>query len=986
MSEFHDYGPVPWWCFGAVVEKKEVLRQFQLLQDAGIDEFFIYTGYGLYDPDFLSEEWFELVGFIIKEAKKRGMHVWIYDDLNWPSGTASGILPRNFPQYRSRSIRRSFFSLIPGEVFGNGGTNELVRTYIRPKDEPNGKWTRVELTDNIYVNDTGKEIDLQCFNIAIYNGTPLGCKGTRSTWNQRGGCNPLDANAVRAWMSCIHDKYYEHFKDECGKTLRGFFYDEPFATPSTVDIPWTDGLDEEFQKRYGYNFLDHLPELYEDLPASEKFRYEFWTFISDRLLNTFAKTISDWCAERNLQSTGHCVYEEIRDQGVRLFCSVNIPGLQSYQQVPAMDMLCDNTPFHLGKGHPWYGKTIDAAHGFIFTAKQVTSTARYSGAKRVLAEAMGVCNPNAPARRVKIVWDWLTGAGVNMFNLNCLPYSLKSFPKRTISNEHFFQPWFRQYKYMSAFVRETSEVATGRLQSKVAVLDPETTIRALTWNSFAGPLPPKADVSKAVLGAMVALMEDHIDQELLFEEILLKSDVSDGVIHAPNSAFEVLILPRAVVLTKELVDKIRTFQSGGGKVYCIEERPSRTPDNQPIDFSDIPLVDPKELPALIRSLVKLPYDIEGTGELYTALRDCNGVPTLFLANMGEGAADVKVKTELPAPVVAKLTGDDVPWQLQGNEIHLEPYQSIFLRYGQTCENQTPPITWGPRRKAVSAIGGPWKYDISKPNNAYPIYEVGLAPNEEKDDINKVKLWLSCTWDGCHDMEFAPKESPYYWLRSSFSVEDESVIPGLSLLFEKGEAVRVFINGKEFSLKNVEDYCLWTYEVVKLDISSAVKMGVNTIEILCETSYWNSLEKGTIFGMNFIEPFVLHGNFATAIGDNVVKLRKMPETLALGDIGKQGFPWLLGDVNYHITIDGDKATSLEFPDIGEATVDVTLNGEKLGTRMWDPFRFELAGKLRPGKNELVVTIPTNWGNFYPRGYAGRRVTRTSIGLMVPPELG
>ena len=126
MSEFHDYGPVPWWCFGAVVEKKEVLRQFQLLQDAGIDEFFIYTGYGLYDPDFLSEEWFELVGFIIKEAKKRGMHVWIYDDLNWPSGTASGILPRNFPQYRSRSIRRSFFSLIPGEVFGNEHLRGLI--------------------------------------------------------------------------------------------------------------------------------------------------------------------------------------------------------------------------------------------------------------------------------------------------------------------------------------------------------------------------------------------------------------------------------------------------------------------------------------------------------------------------------------------------------------------------------------------------------------------------------------------------------------------------------------------------------------------------------------------------------------------------------------------------------------------------------------------------------------------------------------------
>jgi len=541
---------------------------------------------------------------------------------------------------------------------------------------------------------------------------------------------------------------------------------------------------------------------------------------------------------------------------------------------------------------------------------------------------------------------------------------------------------------MASFIRETSEAATGRLQAKVAVLDPETTIRALTWDTgqHVRTIPPKANVSKAVLGAMVALMEAHIDQELIFEDVLLASEVSDGVIHAPNSAFEVLILPKAIVLTAELADKIRRFRSGGGKVYCIEERPSRTPDNLPLEFSDMPLVEPEDLPALIHRSIKVPYTIRGTGELFTALRDCDGVPTLFLANMGEGPADLNVETEgLPTSVVAKLTGDDAPWQLKGNDIHLEPYQSVFLRYGQTCENQKPPVTWGARRKAACLLNGPWKYDISKPNNAYPLYEVGLAPNEEKDDISKVKLWLPCTWDGCHDMEFAPKESPYYWLRSAFSVEDASVLPGLSLLFEKGEAVRVFVNGKELSLENVEDYCLWTYEVVKLDISAVAQKGVNTLEILGRTSYWNALEKRTIFNMNFIEPFVLHGYFATAIGDKTVKLRKMPDAITLGDVGKQGFPWLLGDVNYHITFDGDKATTLELPDIGEATVDVTLNGEKLGTRMWNPFRFELAGKLCPGKNELIVTIPTNWGNFNPRTYAGRRVTLTPIGLMVPPEL-
>ncbi len=51
MSEFREYGFVPWWCLSGTVEKEELLRQFQMFQDAGIDEFFIYPNMGLCEPD-----------------------------------------------------------------------------------------------------------------------------------------------------------------------------------------------------------------------------------------------------------------------------------------------------------------------------------------------------------------------------------------------------------------------------------------------------------------------------------------------------------------------------------------------------------------------------------------------------------------------------------------------------------------------------------------------------------------------------------------------------------------------------------------------------------------------------------------------------------------------------------------------------------------------------------------------------------------------
>jgi hypothetical protein len=261
----------------------------------------------------------------------------------------------------------------------------------------------------------------------------------------------------------------------------------------------------------------------------------------------------------------------------------------------------------------------------------------------------------------------------------------------------------------------------------------------------------------------------------------------------------------------------------------------------------------------------------------------------------------------------------------------------------------------------------------------------MAPNEkEQKEIGEVGLWLPCSWDGCHDLEFSPRECPFYWLRSQFQVEDDSVIDGLSLVYEEAAVVRIRVNGRELSLPR-ERYPLWTVENHRVGIADAVRRGRNTLEILCRTDEWSSPERKSMFDMNFIDPVVLHGNFATEVGNKVVRLSARPQTLRLGDIGKQGFPWLLGDVRYRLVIQGGRFTALELPDIGEASADGSLNGEPLGTRLWDPFRFDLEGKLRAGENEFIATIPTSLGNFLPRAFPSRRVALTQIGLLQPPEL-
>ena len=223
---FRDFGPCPWWIWNAHIEKPEVLRQLDRIKACGIDEFFVYAGQGVM-LDFLQDNWFEMVAWLVGEAKKRNMHIWIYDDLNWPSGTANGMMVREHPEYRSRSIQSRKTTLAAGDRFFFNDSCAPEKVFVRPKGTK--KWQEVQLDDLSWQNDTGKEVELLYFSIRIYNFQMMTSCDADNSCAYRGYCDLLNPEAVKCWMGYIHEKYYQMFPQEFGKTVRGFFFDEPFT-------------------------------------------------------------------------------------------------------------------------------------------------------------------------------------------------------------------------------------------------------------------------------------------------------------------------------------------------------------------------------------------------------------------------------------------------------------------------------------------------------------------------------------------------------------------------------------------------------------------------------------------------------------------------------------------------------------------------------------------------------------------------------------
>lgn len=52
-----------------------------------------------------------------------------------------------------------------------------------------------------------------------------------------------------------------------------------------VTIPYTDDLEDTFKAAYGHSLLEHLPELFWELPgeAVSRIRYEYHDHIAERL-------------------------------------------------------------------------------------------------------------------------------------------------------------------------------------------------------------------------------------------------------------------------------------------------------------------------------------------------------------------------------------------------------------------------------------------------------------------------------------------------------------------------------------------------------------------------------------------------------------------------------------------------------------------------------------------------------------------------------
>ena len=357
----HEYGAIqPFMSWNGPDAKDRMARIVQDLDRlAANGVFMVNVSPGRGEPMYLTPAHMDQMKFVVQEAKKRGMKLWIQDESDYPSGFAGGKMIQQYPQLCMQGIVADIHVRVaPGQRLtmpappdtlaimalettrdqqlhnviaiplpSDGQLKWIVPNEGSTPNEPHYDW-EVVFVRHIYVSSPTRAFNRE--------------DGTRAKDGLYSLIDYLDPEATRAFLKVTHETYRQAVGDEFGKTILGFFGDEPDYSIS--GMPWTPKLLEEFQARKGYDLKPYIPQFFAGKLTDEaqRAKADYWDVWSGIFRNSFFGTQAEWCAKYNVEYLVHLNHEETMTALVR--SEGDFFRDERYVQVPGIDNLSQLLP------------------------------------------------------------------------------------------------------------------------------------------------------------------------------------------------------------------------------------------------------------------------------------------------------------------------------------------------------------------------------------------------------------------------------------------------------------------------------------------------------------------------------------------------------------------------------------------------------------------------------------------------------------------
>lgn len=808
-------------------------------------------------PDFCGEGWWRDLRFVIGECRRLNMGIWILDDAHFPTGYANGSVAEHPELAKLVLTHRTYdvagpaqglsvplndamdpswrfmgvaglqegtavpvpYRIVPGKkrAAAPGETDGEPAPSSGSEGEKKGSVTQQGMAAMMAAlarmsRTAPSEVDRIVFDVPAGT-TKLFVIGTsRRTDYNPDYINMVDRESCNLLIDAIYEPHFEHVGDEFGKTILGFFSDEPgFANEKggkdaqgdsdsmigkeTMPLPWSAELERRLRERLGCaddaSFMGELAHLWGRDDAGARARHAYMDVATGLYRECFDENIGSWCRDHGVMHIGHVIedkgsHERLGSGAGHYFRAI------AGQDMAGVDIVINQLVPGVDDGAHSYGRGVwDMAFFNYMLPKMGSSAAHLDPKKRGLcmAEVFGAFGWHEGLREMKWIADHFMVRGVNYFVPHA--FSMDAFPDGDCP-PHFYahgnNPQFRHFGRLMTYMNRVSTLLTGGTAHPVA---------AVLYDADA------AWAGRAMGAQRVcrALTRAQVDFDLVPEEAFADSAryglslCPDGRGFAVNGQrYRCLVIPAREFAGTSTLSFVQRLTAAGVAVFAVDELPSRLYDGADADAAGFGAIAPKAWDGVaVAPLDQLADAVREPG--LDDVRCTRDAPWLrvyhYTGAAGEGgeaeeyyfcvnehpheALRTELRVRTTDGALTPLTGARVD-VLNGEEeafagaLELAPYESCLIVAG--AEAATTGAPSAPAHDDAIELAGPWAVAHATAKD-YPAF------GEERELAELVDLTLEA---------FAGTAGTYRY-RVAFTLKEPraSAVVDLGEVFETAEA-------------------------------------------------------------------------------------------------------------------------------------------------------------------------------------------------------
>jgi len=959
----------PWalWIWNLSIKRSEMLSQLRFFAEKGFGGVAIRCGQDM-DPPFLSEEYFSLLGDLLKSAEEVGLSVRLCEDF---STSCSGIFSSQL--LRTASLRAQRLSLVSSEVLTPGSSFEKIvddpHAFIcaaiklvngKPDFEsvkgiaitketiswkpPAGDW-RVVLLKKVYVRSLGDFVP-----------------------------NPYNSQVIDSYIKTVLEEIKSRFSKFIPSVFEGIVTEMPAPLPHEKSIPWSDELATKYKSKHKKEMLPLILSAFiETEPAQAKLRVQLYTYLRDSLYDHVPLPLETWTKKYRLSQWVLCPERSgISENGIK----------HAQYQIP--DVALSSVGFQNldGTDHNFAGLRAMADLNTIqYRRKTITVVGR---------SAQGISSSTQDLKS-EIDRNLHNGPSTTLidgffFNLDRRGHGSSAFSPFWYSSESESLKQLCEYS-----ARMQVLVAQAHYARDVAVLMPSVAMMTELWVNSSESVPKALGMLEKIA---LELAQRGISFDIVSEELLQSCTVkANGEFGTADrirkGSYRTLVVPQSWLISKSLLGCLERLAAKKGQILFVDDAPQGTLEDgisqafsvrleKMLSLDDIQTCTVKNLATALGTQVSPVASVAVQGKLiddvWCSSASGQGYEAYLLQNMSstqEHSTTVDLPGEKYACVLDSTGGSleeldtykvvDKIGMLQLNFLPKQSYMILLSSAKQAAAHKGKKsiVAISSRQKSYRVIlKSEWEYAPGS-FNVLPL----AAWN--------ARIGLSREFGGYshfYEAYFEIKDLPTQCLLLSGDIPGQGW-DGL----EPDSRVEVTVNGNhiEDSRKRLipPDTTIAEDPVALLVAANPYMKGASVYDIR------GALDKGfnrvTIrtAGLKgeppvIVYPPIVAGDFAIEKG-----LRGWTITMQRLPVGSDtwtnyGYPYLAGVGVYRQVFEIPaeyKQLILRCSQVS-GTVQVVLNGKDLGYAPWSPFQFDVTAACESKRNELVLRVVNTIDNM------------------------